>query len=486
MSHIYSVRELTDAVKRALEGGFPFVWVKGQVSGVTRAASGHVYFSLKDADAVLGCVWFRGSQRGEETFDPLTGEVFEDGPRPGLARTLRDGMEIMCAGRLNVYPPRGTYQMVVELAQDAGLGRLYQQFEELKRSLAAKGYFDAERKRPLPYHPTRVAVVTAATGAAIRDFIRIAGERGWDKEIRIYPSLVQGEAAPGQLVQAIERANADKWAQVVVLVRGGGSLEDLWAFNDIRVAEAVIASSTPVLSGVGHEVDVTITDMVADVRAATPSHAAQVLWPERATVTQMVDECALRLTRCVAAEFRTREQQLAVLARGLQWLSPAQRVQRWEERLGAASARMGTAWNVIFSRAETRLTRLSEQLSRAMGPQRLTGHAQRLAMITERLTWGAERMFTRQEQSCERLALRLAALNPMAPLERGYSLVRREDGSIVRSVADVRVGEPLRLAVADGVVRADVTGLDVAAPDGGDDTDLAGAPRSSDAPDSPT
>ncbi|UZP68645.1 exodeoxyribonuclease VII large subunit [Desulfovibrio mangrovi] len=462
MSRIFSVRELTDAIKRTLEGAYPFVWVKGQVSNLTKAASGHVYFSLKDADATLNCVWFRTAQRGEESFDPLTGEVYEDGPRPSLAQTMREGMEIMCAGRLNVYPPRGAYQLVVEIAQDAGLGRLYLEFEELKRTLAAKGYFDAARKRALPYHPARVAVVTASTGAAIRDFLRIAGERGWGAEIRIYPSLVQGDAAPQQIVEALEAANAHGWADVIALVRGGGSIEDLWAFNDVRVADAVFGSAIPVISGVGHEVDVTIADLVADVRAATPSHAAQLLWPERATLMQTVDECQMRLQRRWESGMRERETLLAALSRGLAWLSPARQLQRLDERFEDLEARLARAMEGKVSHAEMMVQGCAERLVRAFGPDVVAQHALRVSALEDRLRWAGEKVLHGRQVVFERLSAQLAVLDPMRPLERGYSLVRQADGSILRSVHEVEVGSRLHVTVRDGVVETEVTGTEAA------------------------
>lgn len=458
MSRIFTVRELTDAVKRTLEGAYPFVWVKGQVSNLTRAASGHVYFSLTDADAMLNCVWFRTAQRGEESFDPLTGEVYEDGPKPSLARIMQEGMEIMCAGRLNVYPPRGAYQLVVEIAQDAGMGQLYLEFEELKRRLAAKGYFAAERKRALPGHPARVAVVTAPTGAAVRDFLRIAGERGWGAEIRIHPSLVQGEAAPAQIVAAVEAANAAAWADVVVLARGGGSMEDLWAFNDVRVADAVFHSAIPVVSAVGHEVDVSIADLVADLRAATPSHAAQLLWPERSTLVQAVDECQMRLTRRWEATMRERERQLESLSKGLVWLSPERQMLRLSERFADMARRMAHAVRMRLDTTEMALRHDVGRLVRAFGPEVLMRRAQALEAMDDRLHWAGDRVLGRQEGVFERLAARLGPLDPMLPLERGYSLVRRADGSFLRSIADAAAGDPLAIMVQDGVVHADVTG----------------------------
>ena len=248
---ILTVRQLTAQIKDAVENGFPYVWVRGEVTNVSRPSSGHIYFSLKDENALLQAVWFKGSQKERETFDPLTGEVFEDGPRLSLAGTLRNGQQVICAGRLTVYAPRGGYQLVVELAQDSGEGQLHLALEALKRKLAEKGYFSLERKRPIPEHPPRVAVITAPSGAAIRDFLRLSGERGTGCEIRIHPVPVQGDDAPPLLAEAIGQANAEAWADLIVLIRGGGSLQDLWAFNDERVARAIADSHIPVISAVG-------------------------------------------------------------------------------------------------------------------------------------------------------------------------------------------------------------------------------------------
>ena len=245
---ILTVRQLTAQIKDAVESGFPYVWVRGEVTNVSRPSSGHIYFSLKDENALLQAVWFKGSQKERETFDPLTGEVFEDGPRMSLARTLRNGQQVICAGRLTVYAPRGGYQLVVELAQDSGEGQLHLALEALKRKLAEKGYFSLERKRPIPEHPHRVAVITAPSGAAIRDFLRLSGERGTGCEIRIHPVPVQGDDAPPCIAEALDDENRRGWADVLVLIRGGGSLQDLWAFNDERVAGAVYRSRIPVVA----------------------------------------------------------------------------------------------------------------------------------------------------------------------------------------------------------------------------------------------
>lgn len=456
MSQIFTVRELTDALKKTLEGAFPFVWVRGQVSNLSRPASGHMYFSLKDADAVLNCVWFKGNQRGDERFDPLTGEVFEDGPRPSLARTMQDGTEIMCAGRLNVYPPRGSYQLVVELAQDVGLGKLFMEFEELKKKLTAKGYFDSMRKRALPYHPKNVAVITAPSGAAIQDFLRIAETRGWGANIRIYPALVQGDLAARQLATQVAKANADGWADVIVLIRGGGSIEDLWAFNDEALAEKIYSSRTPVIAGIGHEVDTTIADMTADVRAATPSHAAQLLWPERSILIQSLDELEMRLTRHVEQQLGAKEHQLHTLERGLGWLSPAQRLTRLGEQFSDMTERLQRVMTTRFETAEQQVMYSEERIRRAFGEDAVNYKLQQTDTLLNRLQWAGEKLLNSAERKLERAAITLESLDPHKPLERGYSLVQKADGSFVRSVDEVATGDMLNVHVKDGVVDVQV------------------------------
>ncbi len=426
---ILTVGQLTRSVKTLLEGNFPFVWVRGQVSNCARPSSGHLYFSLKDEEAVLNAVWFKTQQKDAEAFDPMTGEVFEDGPRPSLAATLENGREIICAGRLTVYPPRGAYQMVVELAQDAGKGRLHLEFERIKAALAARGYFSLERKRSLPANPVRVSVITAPAGAAVRDFLRMAEDRGIGCEIRIRPALVQGDAAPAQIAAALDAVNAEGWAQVAVLLRGGGSLEDLWAFNAEEVADAVFRSAVPVLTGIGHEVDVSIADLVADMRAATPTHAAQLLWTEKRELAQRLDELDLNLGRAWQRDENRRAERFAALTARLALLSPARTLARWEERLEHAATRLRTAMSYGLERREA--------LARTLG---------------ERLPVAADRALVRSERAFERLVLCLGGLDPLLPLERGYALARDGKGRFIRSVRDVAPGDPLDLMLRDGTV----------------------------------
>ncbi|MEA5090123.1 exodeoxyribonuclease VII large subunit [Solidesulfovibrio sp.] len=466
MPHVFEVSELTRSVRDVIESEFPFVWVRGQVVNLSRPGSGHMYFSLRDADASLAVVWFKGAQGGKALagggrYDPLTGEVYEQ----SLAETLADGMEVMVAGRLTVYAPRGSYQLVAELVQEVGEGRLWQEFEALKKDLAAKGYFDQERKRSLPRHPTRVAVVTAPTGAAVRDFIRIGRERGYGAAVRVYPTLVQGDAAPVGIVRAMLRAVADDWAEVVVLIRGGGSLEDLWAFNTIEVAKAIFASPLPVLTGVGHEVDVTIADMVADVRAATPSHAAQLLWPERVQLAQRLDDLEMGLRRGAARLLALRERDLASLARGLSWLSPANRLQRLEERFAAAGERLSRAGEAWLDALGGRVGKLCDRLGLRFGPQGLEAREQGLSRRVEALESAMKLFVAERGHRLELAAARFSGLDPEAPLARGYSLTTLvRTGKFLRRAGDARPGDKLDIMVYEGRVRAAVEAV---APDGG-------------------
>ncbi|MDR2050550.1 MAG: exodeoxyribonuclease VII large subunit [Deltaproteobacteria bacterium] len=407
MNSVYSVSELTAILRQRIEGAFPFVWVRGQLSNLSRPASGHVYFSLRDEESVLAGVWFRGQQRDRESFDPFTGEVYADGPRPGLAARLENGMEIVCAGRLSLYAPRGVYQLVAEFVQESGKGRRQLEFELLKLELAQKGYFDPLSKRALPLHPRRVALITSPAGAAVHDFLRIARNRGLPAQIRIHPSLVQGEGAAAEMVRAFAAAREQGWAEVIVLLRGGGSLEDLWAFNSREVVEAVRNSPVPVLCGVGHEVDVTLADLAADLRASTPSHAAQLLFKERRELAQAVDELELSLRGSLAGILRFLEQRLILLEKSLALLSPLGRLERAGLLLRAESGRLDSLMRAFLLQEEGRL---------------------------------------KQE------ALRLSGLDPLLPLERGYALARGADGSLLRSRSGAVPGDKLDILFRDGAL----------------------------------
>ena len=452
---ILTVRQLTAQIKDAVESGFPYVWVRGEVTNVSRPSSGHIYFSLKDENALLQAVWFKGSQKERETFDPLTGEVFEDGPRMSLAGTLRNGQQVICAGRLTVYAPRGGYQLVVELAQDSGEGQLHLALEALKRKLAEKGYFSLERKRPIPEHPHRVAVITAPSGAAIRDFLRLSGERGTGCEIRIHPVPVQGDDAPPRIAEALDDENRRGWADVLVLIRGGGSLQDLWAFNDERVADAVYRSRIPVVAGIGHEVD---------------------QW-----YAQLVDDLEANLLEAAERRLSQADQRLDTLGRALAWLSPERGLARLEERFGTLARRLDFALEQKLERTDARLRFLEARMSRYAESRVLDTRLEQTAALTRRLRQAQalrleqiggrldtassrlEERFARQfeglERQLERHDLRLRGLDPEGPLERGYAYAFTADGHFVRSIRDVQPGASLTVKIRDGEADTRVTAV---------------------------
>lgn len=435
MDAILSVREVTERIKYTLETRFPYIWVRGEVANVSRPQSGHVYFSLKEQDALLACVWFAGSQKTQK-FDPLTGEVWEDGPRESLARLLENGQQVEIAGRLSVYAARGGYQLVVETGQMGGLGAHLLALEALKKKLAAQGFFDASRKRPLPFAPKKVALITAPTGAAVHDFIRVAAERGLGSEIRVYPTLVQGAEAPAAIVEAMALANTPDvltgkpWANVLVLTRGGGSAEDLAAFNDERVARAVFESTLPVLTGIGHDVDRSLADLVADKEVATPSHAALQLWPSRTQYAQALDEAGLALQQAWGYFFAAKQDRLTRTKRALVLLSPEARLQNQKLALEQVRRRLGQAF--AFS---------------------LQHRAQAMENMARRLALAGSACLQKPQARLERTALKLQALSPLSPLERGYALIEGA-GHFIRSVHDVAPGQSIQVRLKDGTLAA--------------------------------
>lgn len=394
---ILGVGQLINGLSRLLEDQVGRIWVVGEISNLHNARSGHAYFTLKDEDGQIRAALFRGNASR-------------------LRFELEEGLEVVADAEVSIYAARGDLQLIVRSLEPRGVGALQLAFEQLRRRLSAAGFFDESRKRPIPTHPRRVGVVTSPTSAAVRDVLKVAARRAPATPILISPTLVQGDEAPAQIVLAIERLGTVADIDVILLVRGGGSLEDLWAFNTEVVAKAVAGSKKPIVCGVGHETDVTIADLVADLRAATPSAAAMLALPDG-------------------------ESLLALLARDERRLAAAMR-----QRIETGLARVSRLRAVLVARspvARVALARTREARARA-------------AMEN-----GIARRIDRARRRLSEAAARLDALSPLAVLGRGYALVRRSaDGRIVRSVTDVRLGESLALRLASGGLTAEVTRLD--------------------------
>ncbi len=431
LSNILTVSELNRQARLLLEQRFPLLWVSGEVSNLTRAASGHIYFSLKDAQSQVRCVMFRSRAQV-------------------LPWKIDNGQQVEANVLVTLYEARGDFQLNVEGMRRAGVGRLYELFVRLREKLAAEGLFDAERKREIPRFPHRIGIITSPQAAALRDVIAAFARRAPHVELVIYPTLVQGAEAPAAIVAALKTATARAECDLLLIVRGGGSIEDLWAFNDEAVARAVAVSPAPTISGVGHETDTTIADYVADQRAATPTAAAELAsagWFEAAAE---VADLTRTLHRTLRQAIEMRMQAVDRLA--LRLIHPAQRLAASRQRIELISRRLQTATQHALNTRHTRLADLELRLSRARPT--LQPARQHLDQLSYRLRQATHQLTATQRDRLTRCGSALAALSPSATLQRGYSIVRSADGQIVRDAARLANGECLNLRFAQGEATA--------------------------------
>ena len=429
---IFSVSELNRRVKGMIEGEFPAIWVRGEVSRATRQDSGHFYFTLKEGrEAELACaMWKREFSR--RTFEPV------------------DGMEVEAFGTATVYEVRGKYQLVVRELRPAGRGALLLALEDLKRKLQAEGLFDDARKRTLPAYPSQIGLVTSPTGAAVRDLVRVLRARWPSIGIVLAPVRVQGDGAAAEIAAAIRAFNRQALVDLLIVGRGGGSLEDLWAFNEEPVVRAIAESRIPVISAVGHEVDVTLADLAADVRAATPSHAAEIAVPERDEVARSVTTLSVRLDRAVRLALADAQARLEAVVEKYGFRRVRDFFGMSQQRVDDARVRIGRAIQRALEDARNRLAAAGARYGLREWPRRLGEIDERLRSLEARLSAaaldGAEAR-RRRLTACED---RLRALSPRQVLERGYCLARAADGTLVRASESLAVGERLTLEFARG------------------------------------
>lgn len=438
----WTVSQLTERIRGVLETEFFDVWVEGEVSNLSFAASGHWYFTLKDEHAQVRAVAWKTDARLIR-FKP------------------KDGMKVLARGSLRVYPPKGEYQVQVQVLEPLGKGSLQQAFEELKERLSKEGLFDASRKRPLPQLPRRIGVVTSPAGAVIRDFLRVLQSRYRNLEVLIYPARVQGPEAAGEIVRGIRALERVHALDVLVVARGGGSLEDLWPFNEEVVARALAACRVPTISAVGHETDFTIADFVADVRAATPSAAAE-------RVVQAKEELAARivsLERRFSASLRllltwTRARVAAVTSHRV-FEAERGRIRTSAQRVDELMRRSETGLRRKLERSRERLARGANRLEAFRWERQLREHRERVEVWRGRLLGLARAALEGRRGALGRAGGKLDSLSPLAVLARGYALVwHAAAGSLLRSPADVAPGDALRIRLAKGVLGATVTSLD--------------------------
>lgn len=421
---IFTIREITTRIRRTLESTLGTVWVRGEISNHRRQASGHHYFTLKDDSSQLACVLFAGDARSLR----------------GL--TLRDGLEVRARGDISLYEARGQIQMVVRLLEEVGQGALQARFAALKEKLAAVGLFAPERKRPLPPFPKRIGLITSPTGAALRDFLNVLWRRSPGIELILCPVRVQGTGAASEMVAALESLNQYSRTiaplDAIVLTRGGGSLEDLWEFNEESLARAIAASDVPTVSAVGHEIDFTIGDFVADFRAPTPSAAAEILSADTVALRESLRSRAQRLRRAISSHGERLRLEMRRLHHHRAWTEPARRIRELRLLLDQHAQ---TLRDSTSSALDNRLRRLDQArlLLRARHPARhLSELARRLDAIRPRLVQAARLRVQTSRKSCESLAQLLRAFAPQQTLRRGYTLVRAPDGTILTTAAAAR------------------------------------------------
>ena len=425
---VLSVSQLNARARQLLEDVFPRIWVEGELSNLARPSSGHLYFTLKDDRAQIRCALFR-----------------QHAARLKVA--MKDGLQVRARGRVSLYEGRGDYQLIVDSIEPAGDGALRQAFEALKAKLQAEGLFEQSLKRPLPAHPQRIGVITSPSGAAVRDIISVFQRRAPFIELVIAPSAVQGREAAPQLVSALQQADRAGF-DALIISRGGGSLEDLWPFNEEMVARAIADCQTPIISAVGHETDISISDFVADVRAPTPSAAAELLSPDTQALQRQVEQLERRLLQRLRERLGRAKLQLDNLRQRLR--HPGERLAQQAQRLDELEMRLQRAFSQQLAQRQQHMTHLRTRLQTQHPGRRLSQLREQLQQLDVRLPRAMQGQLKQQRQQLEQLAQTLHLVSPLATLGRGYSILLDDQGKPVRSATNARAGQRLKARLHDG------------------------------------
>ena len=440
---VFTISRLNREARALLERGLGSVWLEGEISNLSRPGSGHWYFSLKDEAAQVRCAMFRG--RNLLVRFPVT-----------------DGTQVLARGRVSLYEARGEFQVVIEHLEEAGEGILRRRFEALKQRLQAEGLFDTRHKQPLPPLPRRIGVITSPTGAAIRDILHILRRRFPAIPVLVYPVAVQGEAAPREIEQALRLADQRRDCDVLILARGGGSLEDLWAFNDEAVARAIFACRIPVVSGIGHEVDFTIADFVADERAPTPSGAAERVVPDRAEWLRSLTATGRRLALAIRRRLADHANAVHVREQRLARVHPGTVLRQRAQRLDELEARLRLAARARLERATQRFATARGLLRRASPALRLAALRLRLDAAGRDLARAARDTVARRRQRFDLATRALHAVSPLATLERGYAIVTDDSGAVLLDPQHLRPGDRVQARLAQGRISATVVSVEPA------------------------
>ncbi|MEJ2346711.1 MAG: exodeoxyribonuclease VII large subunit [Gammaproteobacteria bacterium] len=431
---IYSVTQLNREARALLESSFPLLWVEGEISNLARPSSGHMYFSLKDQGAQVRCAMFRNRNQ-HLRFRPS------------------DGMQVLVRARVSLYEGRGEFQLIVEHMEEAGEGALRRAYEELKARLAAEGLFDPAHKITPPTLPQRIGVITSPTGAAIRDILHVLARRFPAIPALVYPVPVQGNGAAEKIAAAVRLADQRRDCDILLLARGGGSLEDLWAFNDEALARTIHACGLPVVTGIGHEIDFTIADFVADHRAPTPSAAAEFVSPDSHEWLRNVSKLRERLHSGMGARLADRQQRLTWLSGRLQQRHPGVQLRQHAQRLDELERRLQRAETRLLEHRQGRLEQLHARLREHSPLHRIRDAESRRAHLAQRLSTGIHMRLERYTQRTAALSRALDAVSPLATLGRGYAIVRRQrDHAILRDAGTVHPGERVEAELAKGVL----------------------------------
>lgn len=437
---IYSVSRLNSEVRLTLELQFQTLWLQGEVSNFVAAASGHWYFSLKDSAAQVKCAMFKMANRNS-SFRP------------------QNGQQVLIRARISVYEPRGEYQLLAEFIETAGAGLLKQQFEQLKAQLQAEGLFDPERKKPLPAQVQRVGVITSPTGAAVRDIVTVLNRRAPGIEVIVYPSQVQGETAAAQLRNMLSSAIRRNEVDVLIIGRGGGSLEDLWCFNDEALCRAVAACPIPIVSAVGHEIDFALTDFVADMRAATPSAAAELVSPDQSHLLDRILQLKNRLLQAQRSRMQQVAPKLLNLSQRLLALHPKRRLQQQQQRLDELQLRLSASAKRAVQAAQQQQQYLDKSLRQLSPAKTLLAHTQHINQLERRLINAQQLQLKQSKQQLAQLSSQLNTVSPLATLARGYSITFDEKQQVVISSSQLKAGDKVAIKLAEGGFDAEVTKL---------------------------
>lgn len=427
---VYTVSRLNNEARFILEDTFPSVWVEGEISNFSAPNSGHWYFSLKDSGAQVSCAMFKGNQRG-------------------LGFTPKDGMHVLLKARVSLYENTGRYQLIAEKMEERGEGKLRRAFEALKKKLEAAGLFDIAHKKALPAFPTQIGVITSATGAAIRDILTVLKRRYASVPVIIYPTLVQGDTAAPTIVKAIQTANRRNECNILILARGGGSLEDLWPFNEEIVAKAIFESQIPIISGVGHEVDFTIADFVADKRAPTPSAAAEMVTPNKLDLLNTLSKTERQFIRCMQYKLTQQKQQITWMQKHLQQQHPKRQLLQKAQRLDFCELALVQQQNKLINKLQTKLMELDRQLHRLAPTRKIHTLQNQLKLQHQQFNNLILMQLNMKKTALANAAAKLDALSPLATLSRGYAIATK-DQRVIHSSSEIKENDLIQIKLSQG------------------------------------